>query len=90
MKKKNAGKRSPDHCLCTVCGICHLHLLFQFLRVLILILEKKLGTESEASIILTLMMLMGIAAGVYFGKLTMWWKEKLPGLGCLMLGRGCF
>ncbi|MFQ8843227.1 MAG: hypothetical protein ACLR8P_22535 [Clostridium fessum] len=53
-----------------------------------LILEKKLGTESEASIILTLMMLMGIAAGVYFGKLTMWWKEKLPGVGCLMLGAG--
>lgn len=58
------------------------------LRVPMLILEKKLGTESEASIILTLMMLMGIAAGVYFGKLTMWWKEKLPGLGCLMLGAG--
>lgn len=58
------------------------------LRVPILILEKKLGTESEASIILTLMMLMGIAAGVYFGKLTMWWKEKLPGVGCLMLGAG--
>ena len=51
-------------------------------------MEKKLGTESEASIILTLMMLMGIAAGVYFGKLTMWWKEKLPGLGCPMLGAG--
>ena len=47
------------------------------LRVPMLILEKKLGTESEASIILTLMMLMGIAAGVYFGK-----------LGCLMLGAG--
>ena len=58
------------------------------LRVPMLILEKKLGTESEASIILTLMMLMGIAAGVYFGKLTMWWKEKLPGVGCLMLGAG--
>ena len=58
------------------------------LRVPMLILEKKLGTESEASIILTLMMLMGIAAGVYFGKLTMWWKEKLPGGGCLMLGAG--
>ena len=43
---------------------------------------------AEASIILTLMMLMGIAAGVYFGKLTMWWKEKLPGVGCLMLGAG--
>lgn len=58
------------------------------LRVPMLILEKKLGTESEASIILTLMMLMGIAAGVYFGKLTMWWKEKLPGVGCLLLGAG--
>ena len=58
------------------------------LRVPMLILEKKLGTESEASIILTLMMLMGIAAGVYFGKLTMWWKEKLPGLGCLLIGAG--
>lgn len=58
------------------------------LRVPILILEKKLGTESEASIILTLMMLMGIAAGVYFGKLTMWWKEKLPGVGCLLIGAG--
>lgn len=58
------------------------------LRVPMLILEKKLGTESEASIILTLMMLMVIAAGVYFGKLTMWWKEKLPGVGCLMLGAG--
>ena len=58
------------------------------LRVPMLILEKKLGTESEASIILTLMMLMGIAVGVYFGKLTMWWKEKLPGVGCLMLGAG--
>lgn len=58
------------------------------LRVPMLILEKKLGTESEASVILTLMMLMGIAAGVYFGKLTMWWKEKLPGVGCLMLGAG--
>ena len=58
------------------------------LRVPMLILEKKLGTESEASIILTLMMLMGIAAGVYFGKLTMWWKEKLPGVGCLMRGAG--
>lgn len=58
------------------------------LRVPMLILEKKLGTESEASIILTLMMLMGIAAGVYFGKLTMWWKEKLPGVGCLLIGAG--
>lgn len=58
------------------------------LRVPMLILEKKLGTESEASIILTLMMLMGIAAGIYFGKLTMWWKEKLPGIGCLLLGAG--
>lgn len=30
MEKENAGKRSPDHCLCSVCGVCHLHLLFQF------------------------------------------------------------
>lgn len=30
MERENAGKRSPAHCLCTVCGICHLHLLFQF------------------------------------------------------------
>ena len=29
-KKRMLEKRSPDHCLCTVCGICHLHLLFQF------------------------------------------------------------
>ncbi|WP_448864093.1 MFS transporter [Clostridium sp.] len=58
------------------------------LRVPMLILEKKLGTEAEASIILTLMMLMGIAAGIYFGKLTMCWKEKLPGIGCLLLGAG--
>lgn len=78
--KENAGKRSPDHCLCSVCGVCHRIYCSNSLRVPMLILEKKLGTESEASIILTLMMLMGIAAGVYFGKLTMWWKEKLPGL----------
>lgn len=58
------------------------------LRVPMLILEKKLGTESEASIILTIMMLMGMAAGIYFGKLTIWWKEKLPGFGCLLLGAG--
>lgn len=49
------------------------------LRVPMLILEKKLGTESEASIILTLMMLMGIAAGVYFGKLTMVVEGKIAG-----------
>lgn len=24
MKKRMLEKRSPDHCLCTVCGICHL------------------------------------------------------------------
>ena len=29
-KKRMLEKRSPAHCLCTVCGICHLHLLFQF------------------------------------------------------------
>lgn len=58
------------------------------LRVPLLILEKKLGTESEASIVLTIMMLMGMAAGIYFGKLTMWWREKLPGAGCLLLGAG--
>lgn len=88
MKKRMLEKRSPDHCLCTVCGICHLLYCSNSLRVPMLILEKKLGTESEASIILTLMMLMGIAAGVYFGKLTMWWKEKLPGVGCLLIGAG--
>lgn len=87
--KENAGKKKSlpiayavfaGFVICIYCS--------NSLRVPMLILEKKLGTESEASIILTLMMLMGIAAGVYFGKLTMWWKEKLPGVGCLMLGAG--
>ena len=89
MERENAGKKEvlpiayalfAGFVICIYCS--------NSLRVPMLILEKKLGTESEASIILTLMMLMGIAAGVYFGKLTMWWKEKLPGVGCLMLGAG--
>lgn len=55
------------------------------MRIPSLVLEKGYGTEADASVVLSLMLAVGIAAGVFFGRL-----EKLLGESLMAFGMICF
>lgn len=58
------------------------------MRIPSLVLEKGYGTEADASVVLSLMLAVGIAAGVFFGKLEKLLGEKLMALGMICFGVG--
>lgn len=58
------------------------------MRIPMLVLERKFGTESEASIVLSVLMITGIVAGIFFGKLSELCKENLSGYSLIFLGIG--
>lgn len=58
------------------------------LRIPILVDKLHLGTAGQASLILSLMMLMGILAGTLFSVLLSWLKDYLMSLVLLVLGVG--
>lgn len=58
------------------------------LRIPILVDKLQLGTAGQASLILSLMMLMGILAGTLFSFLLSWLKDYLMPLVLLVLGSG--
>ena len=58
------------------------------LRIPMVVLKRKFGTETDASVILSLMMAVGIFAGACFGKLAGKWKERLITYGLFLLGAG--
>ena len=58
------------------------------LRIPILVNNLHLGTAGQASLILSLMMLMGILAGTLFSVLLSWLKDYLMSLVLLVLGVG--
>ncbi|EHJ52547.1 MFS transporter [Streptococcus macacae] len=58
------------------------------LRIPILVEKLSLGTARQASFILSLMMLMGILAGILFSPLLQWFKDWLMLMITLALGLG--
>lgn len=58
------------------------------MRIPSLVLEKGYGTESDASVVLSLMLAVGIVAGIFFGKLERRLGEKLMALGMICFGVG--
>lgn len=58
------------------------------LRIPMVVLERKFGTETDASVILSIMMVVGIFAGVCFGKLAVKCRERLITYGLFLLGAG--
>lgn len=56
------------------------------MRIPVITLERQLGTDSQSSLVLSLMMLMGVVAGVSFGKLLQMLGGKLMGVCMLVLG----
>lgn len=58
------------------------------LRIPMLAIEKGYGTESQASIVLSILMVTGILAGFLFGKLSNICKHTLIVLGLCGLGAG--
>lgn len=58
------------------------------MRIPSLVLEKGYGTEPDASVVLSLMLVVGIVAGIFFGKLEKLLGEKLMALGMICFGVG--
>ncbi|MGT2930599.1 MFS transporter [Streptococcus dentasini] len=58
------------------------------LRIPVIVSAFRLGTAQDASLILSLMMLMGIAAGALFSSLVAYFKRSLLTLVPLVLGLG--
>lgn len=58
------------------------------MRIPALVLERGLGTESDSSIVLSLMLVTGILSGICFGKLVNWFGEKIMAAGMLFFGVG--
>lgn len=58
------------------------------LRIPMLVLERNFGTETDASVVLSLLMITGIFSGICFGKLAAIFKEKLMVYGLCFLGAG--
>lgn len=58
------------------------------LRIPMVVLERKFGTETDASVILGLMMIVGIFAGACFWKLARRCKKRLLTYGLFLLGFG--
>lgn len=58
------------------------------MRIPSLVLEKGYGTEADASVVLSLMLAVGIAAGIFFGRLEKSLGEKLTAIGLLLFSAG--
>lgn len=58
------------------------------MRIPSLVLEKGYGTEADASVVLSLMLAVGIAAGILFGRLEKSLGEKLTASGLLLFSAG--
>ncbi len=58
------------------------------MRIPSLVLEKGIGTEVQASLITSLMMAAGIAAGIIFGSLSRILRGRLQKVGLLVFGAG--
>ena len=58
------------------------------MRIPAMVLEREIGTEAQSSIVLSLMMVMGIAAGIGFGRLVQIFGNKLMGICLLVQGIG--
>lgn len=56
------------------------------LRIPTVTLERGLGTDTQSSMVLSAMMIMGIVAGVIFGKLTQMLKKQILAVFLLILG----
>lgn len=56
------------------------------LRIPTVTLERGLGTDTQSSMVLSAMMIMGIVAGVIFGKLTQLLKNQIMSAFLLILG----
>lgn len=56
------------------------------LRIPTVTLERGLGTDTQSSMVLSAMMIMGIVAGVIFGKLTQLLKHQIMAAFLLILG----
>lgn len=56
------------------------------LRIPTVTLERGLGTDTQSSMVLSAMMIMGIVAGVIFGKLTQLLKNQIMAAFLLILG----
>lgn len=67
----------------TICVNCS-----NTMRIPSLVLEKGYGTESDASVVLSLMLAVGIAAGIGFGRLEKALGEKLAALGLMLYSVG--
>lgn len=58
------------------------------MRIPSLVLEKGYGTEADASVVLSLMLAVGIVAGIFFGRLEKALGEKLTAIGMLLFSAG--
>lgn len=58
------------------------------MRIPMLVLERKFGTESDASIVLSVLMITGIIAGILFGKISELFKKNIFGGSLILLGCG--
>lgn len=58
------------------------------LRIPLLVLERGFGTETEASILLSSMMVAGIFAGICFGWMAHIFDGRLPAFSFLLTGAG--
>ena len=56
------------------------------MRIPVLTLERNLGTDSQSSLVLSLMMMTGVVAGICFGKMLQMLKSRLMGVCMLFLG----
>lgn len=67
----------------TICVNCS-----NTMRIPGLVLEKGYGTEADASVILSLMLAVGIVAGIFFGRLEKMLGDKLTVIGLFLFGAG--
>lgn len=58
------------------------------MRIPLVVARQSLGSPAAASLILSLMMLMGILAGISFSALLARFKESLPAIVAILLGLG--
>ena len=56
------------------------------MRIPVLTLERNLGTDSQSSLVLSLMMMTGVVSGICFGKMLQLLKSRLMGVCMLFLG----